>query len=156
VLRAHPRPDADGLRWVTHEQWHVTLGFYGTVNDTDHAEIARIAAEVAGGMPAPQITLGPRTEQLGRDGTLVVPASGADGLVAELDDALYDVVGPRERFYFGHLTLARLRRNAVLPAEVLDVECMTSFSPAAIYLLDSETAPTGSVYEVRARAPFAV
>jgi 2'-5' RNA ligase len=155
TLRAHPRPSADGLRWVSHEQWHVTLGYYGTVDDEVHARIAAVAAEVAASEPPPQIVLGPSTERLGRDGTLVVPAAGADELVARLDAALVGIVGPRKRPFVGHLTLARLRRNASLPTEVLGVACETSFTPTAVYLLDSETAPTGSVYEVRARAPFA-
>ncbi|MEI8051520.1 MAG: 2'-5' RNA ligase family protein [Actinomycetes bacterium] len=154
-MREHARPSFDGLRWVTAEQWHITLGFFGDLDAAASAAVSSVAADVAAAIARPTLTLGPRTQRLGRDGTLVIPAVGADPLVDVLDEALAGIVPPRRAPFSGHLTLARTRRRFELPHEVLDVSVEATFAPMAIYLFDSEPGPTGSVYEVRSRAPFA-
>src|SRR5438445_10975988 len=46
LVAALPRPDVEGLRWTSRDQWHVTLRFFGNVElDDAVAALQRAAAE---------------------------------------------------------------------------------------------------------------
>ena len=158
-LALHPRPERDGVRWEPAERLHVTLRYTAAVHEELIEQLDVVTREVARRGPAPTITLGPTTELLGRDGTLVVPATGADDLASLVDEVLDDqgiaeVLGHREHPFFGHMTLARRRRRSVIPLDLVGVPLTTTFRPAALHLIVSEPGPDGSVYDHRIRSPF--
>ena len=101
------RPEVDGLRWTTPEQWHVTLRFLGDVDERVAREaFVRLAA--AGPVTA---QLGPATGRFGRR-VLHVPVAGLDGLAAASVSATADVgAPPDDRPFAGHVTLARARER---------------------------------------------
>jgi 2'-5' RNA ligase len=92
LVEALPRPE--GARWTRPDQWHVTLRFYGEIDDPD-ACIEELRAVSAAHSPR-TVTLGPATKILGR-GVLMIPVRGLDDLGAAFGN---------EKFT-GHLTLAR-------------------------------------------------
>lgn len=94
ALAALPR--TEGVRYTRRSQWHVTLRFYGEVDDGDLASVVA-ALKAAAGVSAPRtVVLGPATRMLGRR-LLMIPAAGLDDLAARL--------GVDE--FTGHLTIAR-------------------------------------------------
>jgi 2'-5' RNA ligase len=95
-------PPDERLRWSTRDQWHVTLGFYGSGDD---AARARWLSTRLAGRPAPRVRLtGPGTFP----GVLWLGAEG-EGL-AELAEAAGSGLEPRA--YRPHLTLARFARES--------------------------------------------
>mgnify|MGYP006295228385 CR=1 FL=1 len=157
-LAAFERPAAEGIRWEPAERLHVTLRYTSVVHEELVARLDAVASAVAARASAPEISLGPATEVLGRDGTLVVPARGAEPLALLVDELLAELglegdLGPRDHPFYGHLTLARRRRGSV-PAELVGRPLQTSFVPEAIHLIVSEPGPDGSVYDHRVRARF--
>lgn len=158
-LAAFDRPAAEGIRWEPAERLHVTLRYTAVVHEELVARLDAVATEVARRAEAPTISLGPATEILGRDGTLVVPATGAEQLAGLVDELLDELgvaaeLGPRDHRFYGHLTLARRRRGSV-PEELVGRPLATSFVPEALHLIVSQPGPDGSVYDHRVRAPFA-
>lgn len=104
-LAALPRPDVEGLRWTTPEQWHVTLRFLGEVDEEAAAEA--FESIVASGPVA--VGVGPTTGRFGRR-ILHVPVSGLEGLAAATVAATAGIGHPPEdRRFAGHITLARAR-----------------------------------------------
>jgi 2'-5' RNA ligase len=91
-IEALPRPD--GARWTRRDQWHVTLRFYGEVEDPEPcvAELRAVAAQHG----ARAVTVGPATKLLGR-GVLMIPVRGLDDLGTAFGNDKFT----------GHLTLAR-------------------------------------------------
>ena len=154
VLRAHPRPTLDGIRWEPERRWHVTIRYTPHVDATTLQGLVEVADEVAAVLAPARISLEGRTQRLGRDGTLVVPAAGATQLAEAVDDALGGLLGERHEAFFGHLTLARLARSVELPAVLLDVAVTTSFVATELCLIVSTPGRDGSVYDVAHRAGF--
>ena len=160
MLGRHPRPQIDGVRWEPDERLHVTLRYTAHVHEEIVSQLDEVAREVVTRTSAPQIELGPATELLGRDGTLVVPAHGAADLARLVDRVLDEfgvgqALGPRDHPFYGHLTLARRRRKTTIPDELVGVALTARFRPAELVLIVSEPGPDGSVYDHRLRAPFA-
>jgi 2'-5' RNA ligase len=153
-LRRFERPEHAALRWEPERRWHVTLRYCPQADEATLGLLAAAADEVAGALDAPAIELGPATERLGRDGTLVVPARGAEAPARLVDEALGGALGEPAHPFVGHLTLARLRGRAALPEELVGRALEASFVASAIFLVESNPGPEGSVYEVRHRAPF--
>ena len=56
LIAALPRPEVEGLRWTTRDQWHVTLRFFGSV---ELEEASAALAQVSGS--ATTAVLGPET-----------------------------------------------------------------------------------------------
>jgi len=111
VIERLPRPEAPGVRWLSADQWHVTLRFLGEA-DPDAAATA-LAALVAA--PAEAVA-GPATRLLG-DTVLVVPVAGLDRLAAAVVAATTGVGElPEDRPFVGHLTLCRFREGPPLGA----------------------------------------
>ena len=100
------RPEVDGVRWTRRDQWHVTLRFLGSCDESDAAvALARVVGERC------VATVGPAVERLGR-GVVVLPVGGLDVLAAAVVEATADVGQPPEdRPFRGHLTLARCKRR---------------------------------------------
>ena len=147
------KPGLAGVRWTTPTQWHVTLCFLGEqqaaaleVLET----VLRRAGAVAGG-PV-EVRIGPSTIRLGA-GVLCLPVDGLDGLAEsvarELETAGIrpaDGPGPGGSFR-GHLTLARARRGARIPARLLGVAFEGAWAAEELCLVSSVTAPGGARYE---------
>ena len=137
ALRALPRPDERGVRWVPERNWHVTLRFLGACDPAVATE--RIATAR---LPACRVTLGPAVEWLGSQ--LVVPAAGVDDLAAVVRAATADIGEPPGHRFRGHLTVARTRRDA--SPTVLGHPIATAFDVSSIALVRSELTPEGARY----------
>lgn len=107
MLAGLERPDVDGLRWTTAEQWHVNLRFLGDADELAAREaFARIGVD-----DPPTAVLGPVTGRFGRR-VLHVPVAGLEGLAAATVDATAHVgLPPDPRPFAGHVTLARAKER---------------------------------------------
>ena len=113
LVAALPRPDVEGLRWTTRDQWHITLRFFGAVE----LEAVSVALRSASA-PATTAVLGPETGRFGKR-VLHVPVSGLDAVAKAVVRATKKVGKPPEpRPFTGHLTLARARDRRALLAEL--------------------------------------
>ena len=158
-LADHPRLEVDGVRWEPDERLHVTLRYSAVVDAGVITQLDEVARAVAERSSAPVIELGPVTELLGRDGTLVVPARGAAELVRTVDQVLDEFglgvdLGRRDHPFYGHMTLARRRRGLTIPTSLVGVPLAASFRPTDVTLIVSQPGPDGSIYDLRVRAPF--
>jgi 2'-5' RNA ligase len=149
------RPDLREVRWTVREQWHVTLRFLGEVSASDVAPLEEVVAGVAAGLSPPQLTLGPALQRLRRT-RLVVPVSGA-GDVAVAVVAATAGIGrpPDERPFHGHLTLARARGRAVIPASLARTALHLDWTADSLSLVRSRLDPDRARYDTLLAAPFA-
>jgi 2'-5' RNA ligase len=98
---------AEAVRWTSREQWHVTLRFFGEVDDPAPVVEALEQAEL---MPA-GASLGPAVRMLGRQ-VVCAPVSGLDALATAVVGASAHLGQPPDpRPFRGHVTLARVRRR---------------------------------------------
>ena len=139
-----PRPVVPGLRWTTAEQWHITLRFCGEVADDDVPELDRRLRVALAGERYRALTVGPRTELLGRS-VLCVPIGGADALAARVHEAVGDLVAtPPDHPFRGHLTLARAREG--IPADLVGRPLATAWVARSVAIVSSTTDPGGARY----------
>jgi len=147
VLRALRRKDERGVRFLPPENWHVTLRFLGesrpeeVIERLEGIELARTQAR-----------LHPAVDLLGRR-QVVVPVSGTEALaraVAVATDGIGET--PTHRRYVGHLTLARMRKDA-RPPRVTGTPFDETFEVTDVALVRSRLRPTGSEYETVATWP---
>lgn len=95
------------VRWVSREQWHVTLRFLGELEDAAPVIEALEQAPLA----ATEARLGPQVELLGRQ-VVCLPAGGLETLGAGVIAATAQLgQPPAPRPFHGHLTLGRVRRR---------------------------------------------
>ncbi len=109
-----------GLRWADPERWHLTLAFFGEVQDARLDELTRRLARAAGRHRAPVL----RIEQAGRFGgrvlwARIVEAQESDHVLSGLADSVAAAarrtgIAQEERSYRPHLTLARSQSNVDL------------------------------------------
>ena len=114
TLRAVPR-NRSGVRWTTEDQWHVTLRFFGTVDEADVPAIDAALAGAASGCAAPSVTLAPPVRRLGS--ALALTVDGLDEVATAVIDATTGFgEPPQHRRFRGHLTIGRLksRRGSTL------------------------------------------
>ncbi|MDQ3680078.1 MAG: RNA 2',3'-cyclic phosphodiesterase [Actinomycetota bacterium] len=114
ALAGLERPQVDGLRWTTAEQWHVTLRFLGHVD-----EVA--ATEAFGSISGKGATaeMGPATGHFGRR-VVHAPVAGLEDLAAATVAATGGVGEPPDsRPFAGHITLARARHRRGLDLRAL-------------------------------------
>ena len=145
-LRALPRKDQRGVRFVHPENWHVTLRFLGEAHP-GAIEGALEGIEIA---PA-RVRLGPAVDVLsGR--ALVVPVAGLDTIAGEVTTRTRDLgERPRQRFV-GHLTIARLQPHADAP-RALGAMLDAAFELEEIALVESRLHPQGARYTTIATWP---
>ncbi len=150
-MRDLPRPEAEGLRWTTPDQWHVTLRFFG------EADPAVAKRALSGFTAAPPLArLGPETGRFGRR-ILHVPVVGLAELARVVTDRT-DGVGepPDGRHFRGHITLAR----ATGAGRGLDLRPLTGTPVAGAWTVDritlvaSHPNPKGARYEVLEALPL--
>ena len=147
-VAALSRPEVEGLRWTSRDQWHVTLRFLGRVTDVD----AVLAALEPVALPQCEARLGPETGRFGRR-VLHVPVTGLDDVAAAVEAATTDVGEPPEdRPFAAHLTLARARAR-----RGIDLRALTGTAIAArwtvddVCLIESHLHPHGARYELLQR-----
>lgn len=150
AVRAMPRPNVDGLRWTTENQWHVTLRFFGEA-DVDDAVAALATADTS----ATTAVMGPATGRFGRR-ILHVPVSGLDEIATRVVDKTKGVGKPPEpRPFNGHLTLARARdRRGVDLRPYCGAPLAGEWAVDEITLVASRLSPTGARYEIVERFPL--
>jgi 2'-5' RNA ligase len=158
------------LRWVQPQQVHVTLRFLG---ETDRGRAARLVQALGPGVPVAPFTFSldaidwfpPR----GRPRVLVTTigdgAAQVHALKRALDEALARAidVGPEDREFVAHLTLARVRDQeaAAVASMRRDLPGVVGSVPALSVTLDhatlyqSELSPAGARYSVVATVPLA-
>ncbi len=141
------RKDQRGVRFTTPDSWHVTLRFLGDV-DIDVVEEAMEDVD----LPSATAVLGPAVDVLG-ERVLVVPVGGLDELALEVIEATRDVGDPPPRRPFsGHLTIARVKRDARMPP-ALGTMVDGSFDVEEVALVRSRLRPDGAVYDTVAAWP---
>jgi 2'-5' RNA ligase len=144
-VAALPRPETEGLRWTTREQWHVTLRFLGAV-DTAGAVSAALASL---GAPRCEAHAGPTVSRFGRR-VLQLPVTGLDEVAAAVVTATAGIGRPPEdRPFSGHLTLARARaRRGVDLRPLTGARLEVSWAVDEVCLFESRLHPHGARYTV--------
>jgi 2'-5' RNA ligase len=147
-VAALPRPEVEGLRWTSRDQWHVTLRFLGKVTDVDAVTAALGSASFA----HCEARLGPEVGRLGRR-VLHIPVAGLDDLGAAVVARTAELGEPPEaRPFTAHLTLARARSRSGI-----DLRPRTGAPIAAgwrveeVCLVESHLHPQGARYETLLR-----
>jgi 2'-5' RNA ligase len=141
ALSALHRKEQRGARFVPPENWHVTLRFLGESNPSEVLEAMSSVPLSAG-----RASLGPAVDVLsGR--SLVVPVSGLDELAAVVVTATRDIGdAPPTRRFFGHVTIARLKRDAAMP-RALGTPVSSAWEADEVALVQSRLHPDGVRYE---------
>ncbi len=139
------------FRWLSEQQWHVTLRFFGQAGEAD-------VSDALEGFDLPGCTarLHPVPRVLGR--ALVCDVDGLDELASALCERTHSVGEPPDpRGFQGHLTVGRPRGKSNLrwlpdvsgtPTAALD------WNPARVDLVSSVTDPGGAIHEVVAHYPI--
>ena len=146
ALASLPRPEGTPTRWTTRDQWHVTLRFFGNVDDP--SPIAAALADVLCDAAPFAVTLGPRAGVLGHQ-IVYLPVIG-------LTDVAAIVVGatagfgepPPTRRFRGHLTLGRTK-GGIVDSAALALE--RSWTVREIELIRSHLGGGGARYETLER-----
>jgi 2'-5' RNA ligase len=143
-LRALPRPDQPGVRWVPPSNWHVTLRFFGDAEPAD-----ALSSLTSTALPAATAVLGPVVRRLGQS-AVVVPVAGLDELAETVGAATADIGRPSgARPFDGHLTLARLRQGA--RCDLVGTPFAAEARVAEVVLARSAVSHEGAKYEIIGR-----
>ncbi|HTV11132.1 MAG TPA: RNA 2',3'-cyclic phosphodiesterase [Acidimicrobiales bacterium] len=142
------RPQREILRWSTHDQWHITLRFFGELSapDVDLA-ISNLGPAVASIVGPLEACGGPATQFLGPH-LVIWPVEGLAPL-AEAVVASSTRLGqaPSGRPFIGHVTIARSRGGANLRRErELLQPLASSWQVRSVSLVRSELNPKGATY----------
>jgi RNA 2',3'-cyclic 3'-phosphodiesterase len=141
------RPKDQGVKWVPQENLHITLRFLG---DADEAEVADRLDEVL--LPAATAVVGPAFDLLG-ERSLITPVAGVDDLASVVQQAVRGLgTEPERRRFQGHITVARLARNA-RPQRSAGRRFDATFDVTEVALVESTLRDTGAVYETVATWP---
>ena len=150
-LAALPRPEVDGLRWTDQQQWHVTLRFLGSVDDVEPvtAALAGVASDASGPVRA---VLGPAVDRFGQR-ILHVPVAGLDDIAAAVVRSTAQLgKRPDDRPFHGHVTLARVSRDAKVDLRRLTGAAISAdWEVSSVCLVESRLSPKGARYEVLER-----
>lgn len=114
---------------------HVTLRFLGEVDDSLLADVAEALDDGLAGEQARLATIGTEVHRLGGS-ALVLPVAGLDELAGAVQRAVRRFGGD-DRPFFGHLTLARVRRGRPLPVAAAPSAALT-WTVDAVELVSSE------------------
>ncbi len=159
-LRLRLSTPGDGLRWSTPEQWHITLQFYGDIDETAASCLMQACQQVTD-TPAPELTI--RTlGRFGAKGILFAKVEPTPELQS-LHDLLAEASAgcgfvPERRPFQPHITLARSKgptgMNALqrmctpdLPAFGPEIR----WSPQELLFVRSTLRPQGAEYSTYSR-----
>jgi 2'-5' RNA ligase len=145
------RPSRSGVRWTIADQWHVTLRFFGSVDDPEDGKRALAQLASPGATVA---TAGPAVERLGPS-ILCLPVAGLDELATRVVAATASVgTPPDDRPFRGHITLARAKRGVNL-RPFSGVAFHAAWPVDEVTLVASDTRPDRAHYTVLERYPVA-
>jgi RNA 2',3'-cyclic 3'-phosphodiesterase len=149
---------APGLRLVGSGQWHVTLRYFGDVDDGRMPGLLDALRHAATTTAGPvHCELGPATSWLNGARVLHVPVAGLNALARAVRVATLPIVpatDPGQPRFTGHLTLARARRrrlDASARASLAGVPLAVSFDVDSFDLVASHLSPEGPRYTTLAR-----
>ena len=145
LIAGLPRPEVDGLRWTTRDQWHVTLRFFGSVDLDDAVSALRSVSA-----PATTALVGPETGRFGKR-VLHVPVEGLDAVASAVVRATENVGKPPDpRPFKGHVTLARAqdRRRGVDLRPLVGTPIAAEWPVTQVCLVESHLSLKGATYEV--------
>ena len=162
LARVGTAADVRGVRWVEHDNLHLTLAFVGEVEEGPVAELEDAVYEATEGEDSP---LHLRAQGLGafpNEEAAKVLWAGVDGevprlialqqrLVAELKRAGF-AVDPK-RFH-PHITLARFRWPQPLPARLDRLQEYGEWQANEVQIIESHLHAAGARYVVRADVPL--
>ena len=134
------RKDQRGVRFVTPENWHITLRFIG---DADPNRV--IEAFEGTALPRAEARLGPAVDMLA-ERALVIPAAGVNDLAETVTGLTAGIGEASRKRFFGHLTLARVKPNVVMP-RALGTLVSAEFDVDEIALVQSRRDPAGARYD---------
>ena len=140
ALTAIHRKDQRGVRFVPPESWHITLRFLGEA-DPDVA----IGALEGTALPPATARLGPAID-VKAERALVIPVEGVDELATVVRERTRDIGQPARRRFFGHLTVARLKKHADMPrclGQLFSAEMVVD----EIAVIESRLHPDGARYQ---------
>lgn len=141
------RPKDQGVTWVPQENLHITLRFLG---DADEAEVVDRLDEVL--LPAATAVVGPAFDLLG-ERSLITQVAGVDDLASVVQQAVRGLgTEPERRRFQGHITVARLGRNA-RPRRSAGRRFDAAFDVTEVALVESTLRDTGAVYDTVATWP---
>jgi 2'-5' RNA ligase len=147
-LGALSRAERPGVRWTTPDQWHVTLRFFGHLDDAEEVKGALLGVRSVAAVTA---SAGPSTRRLGSS-TVCLPVAGLDSVAGAVGRLPFGAPLP-DRPFRGHLTLARAKRGASLGGLVGE-PFEASWAVDEVTLVASELHPEGARYRVVARYPL--
>lgn len=151
-LRSVALPTSPSLRTVPDGTWHVTLAFFGDVDDA--TALDRGLAVAAAGVPGPvSVVVGPATRRLGRQ-VLSLAVRGLDEVAAAIRGEAAATIGFDDARFTAHLTLARGRGKSPVPAAAVGIAFEASFDVATFSLVESTLGPHGPTYRDRAVYPL--
>jgi len=145
-LQALPRPNTPGVRWTTPSHWHVTLRFYGNIEEAAVGQLVEALERVRVEAPI-SARLGPSVQTIGRR-VLHIPVSGLDVLVSAIDHVTAEYGEPPRDTFLGHMTLARNKRFTQALQNLCGTEVNAEWRVDSFNLMRSHTTSSGSQYEV--------
>lgn len=164
ALRALPKPALPAARWVSEAQFHITLKFLGEIAAAQVEAVKDAVRTVAAAWQEP-ITL--TVQGVGafphpRQARVIWAGVSGDvdrlhRLQVSVEDALSGLGFPREaRDFRPHITLARLRVPAPLPADWAGRHAVPfgTWTVPCVHVMESELRPDGARYTVRLEAPL--
>lgn len=140
ALTAIHRKDQRGVRFVSPENWHITLRFLG---ETDPDAVAAALDDAA--FRADMARLGPAVDVLS-ERALIVPVEGVDDLAAAVADRTRGLGEPPRKRFVGHLTIARVKAHVPMPRCLGDL-VSAEFPITEVALVESRLRPDGPRYE---------
>ncbi len=158
-LRLRLSAPKDGLRWSEPEQWHITLQFYGEVDEKMATCLASQFGQLTAGMPEMVLE---RLDLFVSKGILLATVSPTPSLVAlqaqVLEASQLCGIVPESRPFRPHITLARSRgKTGHGTLRDLSTPALPGFGPEIRWtareclLMESELTQQGAQYVVRAR-----
>ncbi len=139
-LTALHRKDQRGVRFVSPQNWHITLRFLG------NADPGEVIGALDGATFAPaRAHLGPAVDVFA-DRALVIPVDGIDELAGRVTERTRQIGEPPRKRFLGHLTLARLKSNVSIP-RALGALVSADFDVEEIALVQSRLHPDGARYD---------
>lgn len=154
--------DLPAARWVDPANRHVTIRFLGQVNE-DALKLVSAAGQRAASQSRPgKISIAGigAFPKMGRARVLWAGIEDHEATAAQLSQVLDDELAAEgfereERPYKPHLTLARFKTPARVPAHALDLlSGAACFSLDTLHLMESHLSSSGARYEVRESFPL--
>jgi 2'-5' RNA ligase len=150
-----------GFKWTRRDQWHITVQYFGKVDDAD--ALVGVLAGAVSSVAAPTVLVrGAGGFPSSRRASVYWLGVADPEPLRTVHDAVMDAassfVRPRDVVHFTpHLTLARLPSPKRLTEEVealASVGFGSSFVVDELVLMESETRRGGAVYHAIARFPL--